>query len=62
LRLVASFLPYHFQAAVGVPIISIYSSYFFGLVGLSNPFNATVATGYVRGVANGARTRTVLTP
>ncbi|RSH85769.1 hypothetical protein EHS25_003910 [Saitozyma podzolica] len=45
LRLVASFLPYHFQAAVGVPIISIYSSYFFGLVGLSNPFNATVATG-----------------
>jgi SP family general alpha glucoside:H+ symporter-like MFS transporter len=59
---VASFLPYHFQAAVGVPIISIYSSYFFGLVGLSNPFNATVATGYVRGVANGARTRTVLTP
>ncbi|OCF31417.1 hypothetical protein I316_06819 [Kwoniella heveanensis BCC8398] len=44
-RFIISVLPYHFQAAVGTGIISIYSSYFFGMLGLANPFNATVATG-----------------
>ncbi|KAL4882336.1 hypothetical protein BJY04DRAFT_217254 [Aspergillus karnatakaensis] len=46
-RLVISFLPWHWQVAIGVPIISTYSSYFFDMAGLANPFNGTVATNVV---------------
>jgi hypothetical protein len=43
-RLVVSFLPWHWQVAIGVPIMGTYSSYFYAMAGLSNPFNGTVAT------------------
>ncbi|KAL4864970.1 hypothetical protein BDV12DRAFT_200598 [Aspergillus spectabilis] len=43
-RLIISFLPWHWQVAIGVPIIFTYSSYFFDMAGLAKPFNGTVAT------------------
>ncbi|KAF4967390.1 hypothetical protein FSARC_5048 [Fusarium sarcochroum] len=46
-RLFISFLPWHWQVAIGVPIISTYSSYFYDMAGLANPFNGTVATNVV---------------
>ncbi|KAJ4167427.1 hypothetical protein NW754_011242 [Fusarium falciforme] len=46
-RLIISFLPWHWQVAIGVPIISTYSSYFYDMAGLANPFNGTVATNVV---------------
>ncbi|KAJ4252332.1 hypothetical protein NW762_010930 [Fusarium torreyae] len=46
-RLLISFLPWHWQVAIGVPIISTYSSYFYDMAGLANPFNGTVATNVV---------------
>ncbi|KAM5368279.1 hypothetical protein ACJZ2D_009645 [Fusarium nematophilum] len=46
-RLMISFLPWHWQVAIGVPIISTYSSYFYDMAGLANPFNGTVATNVV---------------
>ncbi|RSH81397.1 hypothetical protein EHS25_006929 [Saitozyma podzolica] len=46
-RLVVSFLPWHWQVAIGVPIMGTYSSYFYAMAGLSNPFNGTVATNCV---------------
>ncbi|KAF2108079.1 general substrate transporter [Lophiotrema nucula] len=47
-RLIVSFLPWHWQVAIGVPIIGTYSSYFYDLAGLANPFNGTVATNCVQ--------------
>ncbi|KAJ3542353.1 hypothetical protein NM208_g4149 [Fusarium decemcellulare] len=46
-RLIISFLPWHWQVAIGVPIIGTYSSYFYDMAGLANPFNGTVATNVV---------------
>lgn len=43
-RLVISFLPWHWQVAMGVPIITTYSSYFYDMAGLANPFHGTIAT------------------
>jgi MFS transporter, SP family, general alpha glucoside:H+ symporter len=45
-RLFISFLPWHWQVAIGVPIIGTYSSYFYQMAGLQNPFLGTVATKY----------------
>ncbi|PSN67207.1 general substrate transporter [Corynespora cassiicola Philippines] len=47
-RLIISFLPWHWQIAIGIPIIGTYSSYFFDMAGLENPFNGTVATNCVQ--------------
>ncbi|KAF9874273.1 putative sugar transporter protein [Colletotrichum karsti] len=47
-RLIVSFLPWHWQVAIGVPIVGTYSSYFFDMAGLSNPFHGTVATNCVQ--------------
>ncbi|KAF7192804.1 putative metabolite transport protein YwtG [Pseudocercospora fuligena] len=46
-RLVVSFLPWHWQVAIGVPIMGTYSSYFFDMAGLKNPFLGTLATNIV---------------
>ncbi|CAO2658285.1 Nn.00g060080.m01.CDS01 [Neocucurbitaria sp. VM-36] len=46
-RLIISFLPWHWQVAIGVPIIGTYSSYFFKMAGLANPFHGTLATNCV---------------
>ncbi|KAL1870917.1 hypothetical protein VTK73DRAFT_2372 [Phialemonium thermophilum] len=46
-RLIVSFLPWHWQVAMGVPIVTTYSSYFYDMAGLSNPFNGTVTTNVV---------------
>jgi hypothetical protein len=50
-RLVISFLPWHWQVAIGVPIIGTYSAYFFNMAGLKNPFVGTVAVKHVESIA-----------
>ena len=47
-RLIISFLPWHWQVAIGVPIVATYSSYFFDMAGLDNPFLGTLASKYVQ--------------
>ncbi|OCF41065.1 hypothetical protein I317_05076 [Kwoniella heveanensis CBS 569] len=41
-RFIISILPWHWQSAIGGPIIGTYSSYFYQMAGLSNPFLGTV--------------------
>jgi hypothetical protein len=42
-RLLISFAPFAWQQWSGVPVIFGYSSYFFQIAGLANPFNGTLA-------------------
>lgn len=42
-RLLISFGPFAWQQWSGVPVIFGYTSYFFKLAGLKNPFNGTLA-------------------
>ncbi|WVF67731.1 hypothetical protein IAT40_002490 [Kwoniella sp. CBS 6097] len=41
-RFIISILPWHWQSAIGTPIIGTYSSYFYQMAGLTNPFLGTV--------------------